>query len=292
MVISEKTEKIYIERLTKLDKMGVNTNDNLKKIMEVFKTQNLSDSSIKLYLMAILWNNKKNSINKENNNDISKMITKITKKQQKEIDKNKLSKKQEDSYLEWEEILKIYEELKKNREQSKNNYIKYVILSLYIEFPPRRILDYSEMYVIRDNYIINKNLTEEYDKKNYYVYDKNIIIFNNYKTKSIQKDGKIYYKQQHFKINNKLNNILKEYIDKYKINGSLFNISDKGLIMKLNSIFRNKNKKISVDIIRHSYITWAERNGLLDTVERKKKLSEKMAHSVLQQLSYKKIVSS
>ena len=87
-------------------------------------------------------------------------------------------------YLDYNDILKLHEELKNNVEKikDKNNLDKneynlilyYFVFSLYIYIPPRRNSDYLNCYII-----INKPKLLDQDKN--YLY-KNKFIFNNYKT--------------------------------------------------------------------------------------------------------------
>ena len=69
----------------------------------------------------------------------------------------------------------------------------------------------------------------------------------------------------------------------------LLGLSDGALIMRLKSIFNSyNNKQVSINILRHSYITYKHQKGELDTVEQREKLASKMGHSIQLQLEYYK----
>ena len=177
--------------------------------------------------------------------------------------------------MDWTDILEIYLKLKANYKLSKSNHMRYVLLSLYVLIPPRRLLDYTLMHIADNNDIINTN-----NELNYYIPNKKTFIFNNYKTKK-------FYGQQTIIIPNILANILDEYILKYKITGSLFNKKKTTLRACLTSIFYTfSDRKLSVNILRHSYITYMKDTGRLNGLERV--ISTAMAHTIDTQISYYK----
>ena len=195
---------------------------------------------------------------------------------------------------------------------TEDEILDLVILSLYFSGnPPRRIIDYSEMYISNDENIydditsilwINKNndviydndkvvkinLNKELVDKNFFkIHDKDtsFFIFNNYKTNNI-------YSKQIIEVNNDLNSILKKYIDicKLKNKDKLFNISRSNFVSRINNIFQKIiNKSISVSNFRHSFITYLLSNSQI-SIEYKKKISFMMAHSISMQDKYRKIV--
>lgn len=293
MVASQKTINQYTKKLAilKQKKLPIDGTLDVNTIVESLQTDYMSDSTIKVYLSAILWKQKTNkNISKKFISDLSKKITSINKKLQKKTKKNILSGKQKENFLSWNDILNIYTQVKSCKNNSFKNYQNYVLLSLYILFPPRRVSDYSMMKIIHDDKdLIHNELTDNYDEYNYYIYDKSLFVFNNYKTKTKFKNNVVKYKQQHFTISKTFNKILKDYIDGYNVNGSLLGLSDGALMMRLKSIFNHySNKRISVNILRHSYITYKYQRGELDTVEQREKLASKMGHSIQLQLEYYK----
>jgi len=150
-------------------------------------------------------------------------------------------------FVKWETIIKIYnciEQYVKN-EKNVNFYARYAILSLYVLNPPRRILDYANMYYANNieinlnevidmskicdaNYLSNFkwieqrvfsmddtefDIEEQNNDKNYYVAinDDRYFVFENYKTCKV-------YNRQVLKLDKKLASILNKYCELIKIN--------------------------------------------------------------------------
>jgi len=120
---------------------------------------------------------------------------------------------------------------------------EYVILSLYTLIPPRRLTDFIFMKY--------QNYDEEDD--NYIDFDKKKLVFNIYKTAKI-------YKTQTESLPDRLANILKKWIkiidgrsDFILIDRNFDQLSQAQLQQRINKIFGGK--KVSVNIIRHSYLS-------------------------------------
>lgn len=188
---------------------------------------------------------------------------------------------QKKSWISQAEVMKIYRSLERKAQplfkkvQLSNEEFEtlqnYIILSLYVLIPPRRLLDYI-YFKIRN---VNK------DKDNYMEGRK--FFFNRYKT-----DYK--YKKQEVAIPLKL----KQLIDKWmtKTDGD-FLLEERNraftpsqLTLRLNKIFGGR--KISVNQLRHTFIT----DEVLKDAPRLKKLeeiAEDMGHSTDQQQLYRKV---
>ena len=262
-----KSLNIKIENTTIVELIG-----SLKGIKKV---DGSDYKDISNFLKAIQWYLKGVTGNDELKESISKALKEISKVQTEKDDKNELSGEQKVNYLEWEDIIRISRKVKNNRNLSEENHKEYVIMSLYELFDGvRRIKDYSEMYISDGNEISDKS-------RNYYLRKgkESYFIFNNYKTSYI-------YGSQTFRVPVRLRNIINGYIDMYKIRGSLLSLSEGGLKERIRTIFhRYVDKSIGVNILRHSYITYNEKQGNL-TKERRKELANRMAHTVDMQLSY------
>jgi hypothetical protein len=116
--------------------------------------------------------------------------------------------------------------------------LRFVLLSLYVLIPPRRIKDYID-FRIRN---INKS-TENY-------MDKNKFVFNSYKTAKT-------YETQMVKIPTQLRNIITLWSNINKSNELLVKADGRPLTqpeitLLLNRIF---GKKVSVNILRHSFLS-------------------------------------
>jgi len=169
----------------------------------------------------------------------------------KEIHKQEKSPEQLASWVNKEDIEKVWNSLKKNAELLyKKKDLKpyelqeiqqYIIMSLLggIFIPPRRSKDYCDFFI--------KNIDKE--KQNYL--DKNKLVFNSYKT------AKTYGKQE-VEIPKALQTILKKWISINPTNTLLFDafmnpLSNVKLNQRLNKIF--DDKKVGVNGLRHSYLT-------------------------------------
>ena len=103
----------------------------------------------------------------------------------------KLSDDKQDKYIDYVDIMNIYEDLKKKiikmdyinatklDKYEYNILLEYLTLSLYILQSPRRNKDYLEMYIIKEQ---PKKLNNDI---NYLSIDNAKFIFNNYKTSKI-----------------------------------------------------------------------------------------------------------
>lgn len=149
-----------------------------------------------------------------------------------------VSKKKIGSEIEWDKVLEV------------------VILALYVLQAPRRILDYTAMYIV-------KKMPKEIDQSiNYYDLSSDTFYFNNYKTAGT-------YKTQSFKAPSKLATLLESYVKIHpvkltatgkipmlcKFNGSLFE-KTYAITKILNRVFkRDLGKRVSVNLLRNIYLT-------------------------------------
>jgi hypothetical protein len=266
--------------LGKLETQDTNIfKNNPSKVIDVLK--NIDPSKRKTILSAIIV-----YIEKDASKDVIKkyrdiMLDDVNVSGQRQEDQEK-SDKQKENWMSYDEVLKVYNDLKENTKhlfkkttklttdefQSLQNYI---ILSVMILIPPRRLLDWTEMKV--------KNINESTDN---YIKDNKFFVFNKYKTSK-------FYGSQEVEIPIKLRNILKKWL---KINTNDFLFVDRHkrklypttLNQRLNRIF---DKNLGVSMLRHIYIS----DKVLKDVpklDNLKKIANDMGHSVNEQLLYKK----
>lgn len=202
----------------------------------------------------------------------------------------KISDEKQDKYIDYTEILNIYENLKnkininnynnveKINKDEYNILLEYLTFSLYILQEPRRNKDYLEMYIIKEKTKLLNN------DKNYLHFEKSIFIFNNYKTSKI-------YDQQIININNELLDIIKIYYKFHPLknnNESIipFLVSYKGTHLNnnnsINEILSKINKNLNSTMIRHSFITYMFKDNNIKS----KNIASNMGHSQYQQNSY------
>tara|TARA_R110000772_G_scaffold111119_2_gene214867 strand:+ start:157 stop:1113 length:957 start_codon:yes stop_codon:yes gene_type:complete len=182
----------------------------------------------------------------------------------------------------------IERELFKKTELNKKQMLllqQYVICNLFLtpENPPTR-LDYAPMEIIKSHDY--EKLEEEEQKENNYLVIKSrnnkFFSFNEYKT-----SGK--YGQNNVKIGKKLNSVLNIWFkynktDSLLLNSKLAPMSANGLGKEIKKTFSGSGKNISVNMLRHIFIS--EKYPNKDT--EKEEDAKKMGHSVAMQGKYSK----
>ena len=122
------------------------------------------------------------------------------------INKNEMTQSQIKNWMDWPDIISFRDTFISDI----NNDIRdKLLLALYTYIPPRRILDYFEMYVL--DMSSNDNTVNFYDMEN------KKFIFNKYKTAK-------KYGRQEIPIPDELYSIINSYIRSYKIEKSYFQI--------------------------------------------------------------------
>ena len=202
----------------------------------------------------------------------------------------KLSDDKQKKYIDYTDILNIYDNLKNkiikmdyNNAEKLNKYeynilLEYLIFSLYILQEPRRNKDYLEMYIVKDKIkLLNSD-------KNYLLLDNGKFIFNNYKTSKI-------YNQQIIDINKELLDVIKLYLKFHPLKDDENNIiplivSYKGLHLNnnnsINEILSKIDPNLNSTMIRHSYITYTFKDNNIKS----KNISYAMGHSQQMQNNY------
>ncbi len=286
--LSQNTISMYVKRLYIINDnkpfRSLTFLKDTEKIISSLK-EKLSPSTQKSYAGTILsvlslkdtkTNNKlKNVYNSFISDDDMKIIK-----------ENKTTDKQKENWISQEQINQVKQDLfKQSNEISTkdkvsvtqyNTLLKNMLLSFFVNLPPRRASDYALM----------KYQDDTSDKNFNYLTSKNVLVFHNYKTskthgtqeininknKSLLKDIKMFL--PHRKAND--NNFLL-----VKFSGKQFNtIND--ITRTLNNIF---GKKISTNMLRNMYVS--HKYG--DMKEEMKMDAEAMAHSVdTQQSVYNK----
>jgi integrase len=162
-----------------------------------------------------------------------------------------LTAKQKKNFISWPEVLKIYADLErlvepffKKKMKVNERFIaqKYVLLSMYVLLPPRRITDYLNMKIKGidkklDNYMLLKRKPP-------------LFVFNVYKNATRIGEQRIEVPQKLVKI---LKTWLSDARSDYLFTNHRFNKPSPSFITRiLNEIF---DKNISVSMLRHIYLT-------------------------------------
>ena len=255
--LHQKSIKTYVSLLKNIMK-NMNYEDledlnkNPGKVIEFLKEKYENINALKTRLSALF-------VVTENKDYHTDMMTNIQ-KYNTETNKQEKNDKQKENWMTAEEIQTIYDDLEiktkplfKKKDLTTKEVLKvqdFVILSLFTLIPPRRAMDYIEFKINnintnKDNYIKGTNL-----------------VFNTYKT-STQKG------QQTIKIPKQLKNILTKYIklitdksDYLLFNNKYEQLSTPNFTLRLNKIFGNK--KVSVNMLRHIYLSEKHADNLKD----------------------------
>lgn len=231
--------------------------DILKFFIDKKKNNKYSLSYIKMILCAYkyLYNTLE-----EPKKDINDAYTEIISELNKSTKEKESSGQNRFKKVKWSDVLKCFNE--------KLKPIEMVIAGLYVLLPPRRLNDYAYLtYVDSEDDINNKKL-------NYYVKDTNELYFQNYKT--FKKFG-----IQKIKVPNDLKKIITSYIKSLGLlsGDHIINMNKFNLAKRLKKIFN-----ISVDGLRHSYISWLYQDiNQLFNIQR---VSYMMGHDVTTHLKY------
>ncbi len=285
-ILQPSTIKAYNGKLKKLNKENINYNDIddvIKRIYDTDDKKELNLSTVKGYLSAVLWYIKNNNIDAKQKLYLAK-IYELNKTITKERGTNKLTETEKDKYISLGELkaLKDIIFIKVKQDNYKDYFLHkfYVVLCLYIDIPPRRLQDYTEMVYYKRkplNSSINENYLILSDVAGYFIY-------NVYKTAKI-------YDQQIFTIPKPLQETLRTFITKQNINigDSLLNCSVSALNDFITSnMFKYTGKNASINIFRHSYTTMINEKGKNYSLNTRKRIANKMGHGVIQQLEYSK----
>lgn len=323
--LTKSTYDSYKRKIELLEENGVVCNNPdsgifFEALFGYFNKINVQESTQRTYMSAVIWYLKNNKGNKQIIEKLSSEINKVNIMKNNEYEKNELSKREEENYISWDNVLDVFNTINKT-----NHKRETLMLAFYIYHPPRRIQDYECMYWNNDimipddpavilwsspdmvkkyGNVYNEKLVKtttnfnqkESDRKNYYVQrkDRSYLVFEKYKTfgKKNKKNIIKGYGRQIIEVDFNLDEIIKEYINfaKLKNGDKLINIQHSNYIKKLTKIFVQGNgTKNSASALRHSYITHILSNPKI-TVGEKKIIANKMAHSRGLQEYYKKNV--
>jgi integrase len=299
--LSDSSINLYLRNLEKMNDNQPLKNlkflDDVEAIQK--KLEHYKQNTIRNYLISCVsvLSLDKSTKKKENlyNQYFKLMMEKNSELKKKEATGEK-SETQTKNWVEWSEVLKTYENLKKLVDEFKNKssittkqykyLLEFIVLSLYVLLPPRR----NEF---RNMFIVNKLSDTHTNACNYIVLSTKQLIFNQFKTS--KKEGAL-----HEDIPNELYENLLVYLKfhpllkgkKLKPNQMIpFLVYDDGKPLEsINSITRILNSifklKVGSSMLRKSYLTSKYGN----IRQEMKDDAKAMSHSInTQQTSYVKV---
>lgn len=293
--VTESTASAYIKTLTIMnDKKPFKNLAFLKKTEEIQKKideyAESTQRAILATIVSVLALEDKKTFKKTYNYYYEKMTEKM--KDKAEEPKNEKSDKQKDNWISWEDIEKkkvelasAVSDLATQKTLTPSQYetlMRFVVISLYTDVPPRRNQDYLDMYVV-------KKITDKTPKdKNYYDLATHKFVFNKYKTAKT-------YGSQTVDVPEILQSVLASLIKhhplflaskKKAVEYKLLVGYDGKPLTAVNVITRLLNKtfgkKVGSSMLRHIYLTDKYKNVL----EEQKKDAEDMGHSTGEQKEY------
>ena len=246
---------------------------NPKKVLEFLKDKEGSKRKTILAALVVLTGHKENVSEQYRKT----MLDDAHKYNDDEKDQEK-TETQKKNWISQDELKKIYDTLAKDTKTlltkeslSPSEFQRlqnYVILSLYILQPPRRLMDYTEM-----------KLSEIDKEKDNYI-DKKTFVFNKYKTSKFTGKEQI-----------DLNPKLKYILDKWKkhnpheyllVGTNNKKLTSSQLQQRLNTIL---GRQASVNILRHSFLSDKYKDIDIRDME---KTATAMGHSKEQAMLYAK----
>ena len=258
---------------------------NPKKVIETLKSLPANIRKTYYAALVVYCGDKDKTALKMYSSEMRDDISAYTKEQAT----NRKSEQQKENWLTWEEVLQVVETLRRKviplwKEESLtkaeyNLLQSYILISCYTMIPPRRASDY-----------INLKYRNDSELDNFYNAKKGQLLFRIYKT------AKVYGTQEET-VPKVLKTLLNKWITKKATLSAplsdvsksdyLFNtpagkqFSNTDITNTLNYMF---DKKISVSMLRHIYIT----DKLSPKIDELKSIAGDMGHSVAQQALYVK----
>jgi hypothetical protein len=305
--LSEKTKQNYSKIIEKLKSLNINVNkittDEINKIASLplqYTTKGNYFCALKNYM-------KINNSSEQELKLVDDKIQEVAKYKINTSKSNELSKVQKDNLISYKTLLEINNKLQAFFQTTQHGQIYSILTQLYVFQPPRRILDYSELYYKPNIEIVNETVIlwedeskiskdylkvkidcSEVDKnKNYFGKYKGVymFVFNRYKTYGT-------YKVQYIEVNQTLGENILNYISTSKINQDekIFRSNEVSFKEKVNKIFQiYTNKKIGPSMLRHIYIIDLLRKPNI-SINTKEIIGMKMGHNISMQAEYNKIV--
>jgi integrase len=285
--LSQSSIKTYMSNINKtardIGKTIETTEDIIKfhkEILENLMTYrpNIRKTKLSAFIVALDQKDKTPKETADIIEDLRKQLYFDAEETEKQEEKQKLTKTQEENYITWEEVMKVYESLKTEAEplfklenvnkKQFNKLQEFVLLSMYVLTPPRRSLDYAQFKISnpdleKDNYMITKGRKKEAT-----------LIFNAYKNS--KRLGK-----QEIKISNALRNIINKWMLKNPYDYLIVNNGGKKIEQpKINLILNNVfGRNIGSSMLRHIFLT--QKYGDVDLADIRK-TTEEMGNSEIE----------
>ena len=278
--LSETTIKSYIGNLKKLNRdkpvkslAFLKNKDDIMELLHKYK-----DNTKRNFLITICAVLNGEKLYKKSYDDYYDMLMDKNKTLKSEEAKNEKNDKQKENWIDWEDVVKKYDELYDKAMSIKtiktqgdyNSFIDAIVLGLYTDIPPRR-----------NEY---QTLNVGGDKGNRILLDEKKMILETFKTAKKEGTKKI-------DLPDKLVNLISSFVKKRQVKpnegGTPLFVDEDGktpthsnyITRRLNSIFK---KKVGSSMLRHIYLS-SKYGKVQDDM---KDDAELMSHSTTQQKDY------
>lgn len=273
--ITESSVKTYVQNLKKLGIIKVEDLEKLYDTTEMMKTIDDNKLSMKRNLISsIIVIIRAAAMRKELYEVYRQQLFEYTRQYNMEISQNEKTAVQEKNWVKMSELKKIARNLAKKK-INQDALIAY----LYSYTSPCR-LDYYSMKIVGPKDILDKN-------QNY------LVIHNTRRKEFVFRDFKTSnkYNEIIIKVNKDINRIINQFLKLHPERKYLLQkkdgepLSRNALGKLLPRIFKDTGKEVSINIIRHVYIT---ENTDLEMLKSAKELSHDMMHGTGVQMTYAK----
>ena len=303
-LLKDSSIDLYISNMKILSKSldvpfeNVNFLLNKKNVDEALVLK--SPATVKTYYASIVVVLKALEFNEDIIKEYSDSMDTLSETNQSFLETQEKNKKQDDNWMEYKELIKVMNYLRKQVSSLKllkkpvesltnKEFMliqKWVVASLYLISPdtnPPIRLGYAPMKIISHKDWLKSIDDGEKPKENYLVIvnrNNKKFVFNNYKTQST-------YNERIITVGKLLNNVLNKWLKINTTDYLLLTIkkvpmNSNGLTKFIQNIFDYTNKRVSVSMIRHAYLT---DRYMADNVD-KKAIAELMLHSQSTQIEY------
>lgn len=275
--LSTETIELHKRYMTKMEKEMNITCDKYTDYDYVINAMTgQTNCTIKKSLCAIIrYLNENNDVFTEIQKKViikyRKVLFKLHKNYAELVVSGKLTPRQRKNYIEWDEILKKYEEIKNTVSVDDN-----IILALYINYPRR--CDFRLLTLVKKTEEIKNNML------NYYITEEKVFVFLNFKNKNDVSDA-----DKIIKVNDYTASVIDNYINIKKINYSdnffgkemTSNIFSKLISDTFKKYF---GKSITTTLLRHSICNYDKDRPK----EEQKNNARNMSHSMNMHEEYRR----
>lgn len=282
----KRIEKIYND---KLENLNLEFFFDLDLTLKLLKANKYSNNTIYSTISSLGKIAGLMDCDLKESSQIRNLLKKLREKRDEDENNNIRTEKDKENWIDIKDMLQImdnYHENYLNNLYNINDFQNFLLLNLLVRQSPVRLGNYINCLISYSDNFDNLDNNYNYIVVNNHTYT---FIFNKYKT------AKKYGKQIQFIDDEKINELLDYYFCFYLNNNKYFlenskskELNNSRLTEGLNSITKKLfDKKFSVDMIRHIYITnFLEGNP---TLKNKMLLASEMHHSLFLQNKYEKL---